>query len=230
MNIFKLSKQLIVLSIFIATVFSVSQIFTTLTYAASINTLELDTQTNIERTSVDLHGLRLDSQLSSAALAKANDMIAENYWSHNSPSGTTPWSFISGSGYKYTVAGENLAMGFSNSKDVVDGWMASPAHKANVLDKSYTDVGYAVVEGELIGSHTTLVVAMYGNRSISTVAGTATASSPTGSINSNHSFINSELLFVIVGYGILLLFVIVLQIQHIMHGKSVYRLAHHAVK
>jgi len=92
-------------------------------------------------------------------------MITNNYWVHYAPDGTTPWLFIVSSGYQYKTAGENLAKGFDTSSGVVAGWMESPTHKANVLG-DYTDVGFAVTNGILMGSETTLIVAMYGTKNL----------------------------------------------------------------
>lgn len=145
-------------------------------YATNINVGDLFNISNQERINNGLPALSLNTQLSSAALAKANDMFADNYWAHVAPDGTTPWSFILASGYDYTSAGENLAKDFSTSAGVVNGWMGSPSHRANVLNSNYADVGYAVVNGVLLGSETTLVVAEYGQPVQQTVASTTPAS------------------------------------------------------
>ena len=104
----------------------------------------------------------MNVQLSEAAARKAQDMFAKGYWVHNSPTGSTPWDFISGAGYKYVVAGENLAKNFSNSQSVVSAWKASPTHWANIIKPSYKEIGFAVVNGILNGEETTLVVQMFG--------------------------------------------------------------------
>ncbi len=105
-----------------------------------------------------------NSQLSSAAQAKAEDMVANNYWSHISPSGKTPWSFISSSGYQYQAAGENLAYGFNSASNVMNAWMNSPEHRANILNPSYQDVGFGVAEAtNFMGQgQKVIVVAEYG--------------------------------------------------------------------
>jgi methylmalonyl-CoA mutase cobalamin-binding subunit len=101
--------------------------------------------TNHQRLEAQESTLSLDPQLNAAAQAKAEDMAAKNYWAHNSPDGRTPWSFISAAGYNYQLAGENLAFGFSNASDTVSGWMNSPEHRANILNKDYQNVGFGVV-------------------------------------------------------------------------------------
>lgn len=134
-------------------------------YATDIHVEQLLADTNAQRASVGLPALTLNGELSAAAAAKASDMFAKNYWAHNSPTGSTPWDFIIGSGYHYTVAGENLAKNFSDSQSVVNAWMASPTHRANMIKPSYKEVGFAVVNGTLNGEETTLVVQMFGAQS-----------------------------------------------------------------
>jgi hypothetical protein len=131
-------------------------------YATDIYADQLLASTNAQRAAAGLSQLTMNNQLSQAAALKAQDMFANNYWAHNSPQGKTPWQFISAAGYKYTVAGENLAKNFNNSAGVVDAWMASPTHRDNVLKSSYREVGFAVVNGVLNGEETTLVVQMFG--------------------------------------------------------------------
>lgn len=131
-------------------------------YATDIRVEELLRQTNKERASLGLSQLRLNATLSQAAAMKAQDMFTNDYWAHNSPQGKTPWSFIQGAGYSYTIAGENLAKNFSTSDGVVAAWMASPTHRDNIVKPGYQDIGFAVVNGVLNGEETTLVVQMFG--------------------------------------------------------------------
>lgn len=131
-------------------------------YAMNVNTTDLFAISNQQRVAGGLAPLTLNSQLVSAANAKASHMFANNYWAHVAPDGSTPWTFINSSGYNYTSAGENLAKDFNTSSGVVAGWMGSASHRDNLMSSSFQDVGYAVVNGTLLGSQTTLVVAMYG--------------------------------------------------------------------
>src|SRR3569833_724380 len=75
--------------------------------------------TNGERTNVGDNTVVENAQLDAAALAKANDMAQMGYFSHVGPDGTQPWAWISGAGYAYRYAGENLAVRFDESSDVV---------------------------------------------------------------------------------------------------------------
>lgn len=131
-------------------------------YATDIYVDQLMNSTNQKRQEAGLTPLLLNPVLSQAASLKAQHMISNNYWAHYSPDGKTPWDFLNSVGYRYTVAGENLAKNFSNSQGVVDAWMASPSHRDNLLKSTYRDVGFAVVNGTLNGEETTLVVQMFG--------------------------------------------------------------------
>lgn len=133
-------------------------------YATDISIERLLELTNQKRIENGLNPLNLDPQLCQAANAKANDMFANNYWAHNSPTGVSPWDFILAAGYHYVYAGENLAKDFANSEGVVSAWMASPTHRDNIINPKYKDIGFAVVNGKLNGMETTLVVQMFGSR------------------------------------------------------------------
>lgn len=131
-------------------------------YATDVTIEKLYTLTNEEREKNGLEPLVYNEQLSAAAQQKAQDMFARNYWSHYGPDGTTPWSFILSTGYKYEYAGENLAKNFLFSDGVVRAWMESPTHRENILRQEYSEIGFAVVDGVLNGEETTLVVQMFG--------------------------------------------------------------------
>ncbi len=129
---------------------------------SSIEKQDVIRLTNIERQKLGLPTVVENQVLDKAAEAKAQNMFAENYWAHFSPSGKDPWSFILGAGYKFSFAGENLAKNFSDSQSVVTAWMNSPSHRENVVNGKYKDIGVAVLDGTLNGQNTTLVVQMFG--------------------------------------------------------------------
>jgi uncharacterized protein YkwD len=137
---------------------------TVLGIAHRITTEELISITNKYRQEHGVAPVIINKELSNAAQEKATDMLTKNYWAHVAPDGITPWSFIRGSGYDYMYAGENLGRGFTNAKDLVDAWMASPSHRDNMLSEKYKEVGFAVVTGNLTGSDTVLIVEMFGTR------------------------------------------------------------------
>lgn len=127
-------------------------------YASDISPEMIISLTNQEREKLGLPALEQNSLLDEAAQRKGADMFAFNYWAHTSPSGRDPWDFFKEVGYNYVVAGENLAKDFSNPEAVVEAWMKSPTHKANIIDSRFKEIGVAVIEGNLNGYKTTLVV------------------------------------------------------------------------
>lgn len=133
-------------------------------YASNIAPEEIVRLTNFERKSQGLSEVHLDTKLSTAAMQKAADMVARDYWAHVSPIGTQPWYFVSNNGYAYKYAGENLARDFADPEAVVKAWMDSPTHRENLLSSRYQDIGVAVIDGKLGGRETTLVVQMFGTR------------------------------------------------------------------
>jgi hypothetical protein len=158
-------------------------------YATDISIQSLLEGTNAQRTANSQSNLTLNAKLDQAAQNKANDMAARNYWSHNTPDGQTPWSFITAVGYSYQKAGENLAYGFASSSDTITGWMNSPEHRANILNASYQEVGFGIInipDYQNSGPQT-LVVAMYAQPDSQAVAAaqpsqsSPTAASRTGS-------------------------------------------------
>ncbi len=131
--------------------------------SSNIDQKKLIELTNIERKKMGLSPVTENDALDKAAQLKGENMFAENYWAHFAPSGKTPWDFILGAGYKFTYAGENLAKNFYSSDEVVKAWMNSPTHRDNLLNSKYHDIGIAVVEGNLNGQKTILVVQEFGS-------------------------------------------------------------------
>lgn len=153
----------LVIAFLMMMVFKQANLHNVLGFATDISVDKLYQLVNEQRQKNNLPSLVLSSSLSLAAQKKAENMFQENYWSHYSPDGKTPWDFIMGANYKYEYAGENLAKNFLFSNGVVDAWMNSTAgHRENILKKEYTEVGYAIVNGILNGEQTTLVVQLFG--------------------------------------------------------------------
>lgn len=124
---------------------------------------ELLTATNEERAKNELAALTLNEKLNSAAQAKAAYMIEKDYWAHDAPDGTEPWTFIDNAGYNYYEAGENLAKNYSTGKETLNNWMNSTTHRTNVLKPTFVDVGFAVTKGQLGNKSTTIIVALYAS-------------------------------------------------------------------
>ncbi len=117
-------------------------------------------QANEDRALFGLPALQLDHDLNLAAFAKAQDMLAKEYFAHVSPEGVKPWHWFKSMGYNYSYAGENLAIGFEDSEDLEQSWMNSPKHRANILSSNYRDMGVAIVyrNGQKI------IVQLFGSR------------------------------------------------------------------
>lgn len=131
-------------------------------YASDISAVQVLAGTNAERAKEGLAPLQLNGVLAQAALAKGQDMFSNQYWAHTSPTGKEPWAFMQESGYVYSVAGENLARDFDTTPAMIQAWMNSPTHRANIVHPKYTEIGVAVINGNLDGVDTTLVVQMFG--------------------------------------------------------------------
>lgn len=116
---------------------------------------------NLERAKKGLAAVTINEKLSQAAVEKGKSMLTQNYWAHVAPDGTEPWQFISESGYAYQSAGENLARDFNNEKSLLNGWLNSPTHKANILNGNFSETGVAVLDGEINGEPVLLVVNLF---------------------------------------------------------------------
>ncbi len=102
--------------------------------------------TNAERAKYGLSPLVRDWELCRVARYKSEDMQSLHYFSHQSPTYGTPFNMMKNFGLSYRAAGENIAMGYRTPKAVVDGWMNSSGHRANILNKSYTRIGVGFVK------------------------------------------------------------------------------------
>jgi hypothetical protein len=120
------------------------------------------TQTNALRTGAEIDALRADPRLQRSADAKVKDMATREYFGHRTPDGHEPESFIAAAGYPYAVAGENLAIGFSDPNAVIAAWRASPAHARNLVDPDYADIGVSVRSGMFHGAATTFIAQHFG--------------------------------------------------------------------
>ena len=90
-------------------------------------------------------------------------MFNRQYFAHESPSGETVKDLADDFGYDYVVIGENLALGdFAGDDDLVQAWMDSPGHRANILNTQYREIGIAVGKGEFEGRVTWLAVQTFG--------------------------------------------------------------------
>jgi hypothetical protein len=142
-------------------------------FTASILPNALVDETNTARVSDSLSPLKPNTLLESAAQDKANDMAKNGYFAHTSPTGITPWYWFQKVGYNFIYAGENLAVNFVDSSDVMNAWMNSPEHKANILNSHFTQIGIATANGTYEGRPAVFAVQLFG-----TPASTASVSAP----------------------------------------------------
>ncbi len=112
--------------------------------------LEVFNLINQQRANNGLPALKIDSEVQRVARIKAQDMVDNNYFSHNSPTYGTPFNMLKSFGVSYKSAGENIAGNSSNSS-AVTAWMNSSGHRANILNSSYNYTGIAVVNGSKYG-------------------------------------------------------------------------------
>ena len=104
--------------------------------------------------------------LMQVAQDKLDDMIKNEYFSHTSPSGKTPWSWFAEDGYDYQYAGENLAINFTSAEAQQEAWMKSPTHRKNILNVDYQEIGVAFGAGEINGKMSLITVQEFGVRAI----------------------------------------------------------------
>lgn len=104
-----------------------------------------------------------NEMLDRVAQIKVDDMFGRQYFEHISPIGIGPADLAKTVGYAYVVVGENLALGdFENDEKLVDAWMGSPGHRANILNTHYREIGIAVGKGVYEGKETWLAVQSFG--------------------------------------------------------------------
>ena len=120
--------------------------------------------TNEERDDGNLGVLTRNELLDHAATLKAQHMAKNGDFAHESPDGITPWHWFDEVGYNYVYAGENLAVRFTDSSEVVDAWMKSPTHRANILNGTYVEIGVGTAKGTYKGTPTVFVVQLFGTR------------------------------------------------------------------
>ncbi len=153
-------------------------------WSAAVIQSQVIALTNSERAANSVGTLVENSLLDTAAQAKADDMAAKGYFAHVGPDGKEPWAWIVAAGYDYHYAGENLAVRFSDSSQVVDAWMASPTHRANIVKPQYSQIGVAdlcsritvLARGEILADGTyegvpaTFVVQYFGAPAVALAA------------------------------------------------------------
>jgi len=120
-------------------------------------------ETNKHRAAAGLSPLTANAALAVAAQAKTDDMFTRQYFEHESPDGDGPGDVVEAAGYDFLRVGENLALGnFNSDADLVQAWMDSPGHRANILNPGFTEIGISAAAGQFISNHTWLAVQEFG--------------------------------------------------------------------
>ena len=106
--------------------------------------------TNAERAKAGLKPLTLNNQLAEAAQGHSDSMAADDFFSHTGADGSSVGDRVKEEGYEFARTGENIAAGQTTAEQVVEGWMNSPGHRANILNADYTEIGigYELLEND----------------------------------------------------------------------------------
>ena len=131
---------------------------------------DLYSLTNKARAENGIDQLKVNSKLEVVAQLKLADMFQNNYFAHISPSGVEPWDWFSKANYDYRLAGENLAMNFLSSQEVLKAWLNSESHRKNLLSKDFKEIGIAIGSGLINGQKTIVVVQELGTSRVSIVS------------------------------------------------------------
>lgn len=145
-------------------------------HLSDITPISIIQLTNNARRQYKVPVLKSNALLTKAATSKANDMIRQQYFAHISPTNVTPWYWFKQAGYSYSYAGENLAIDFLQSAEVMKAWLNSPSHRSNLLSTRYKDIGVAVANGKINGVDSLLVVQMFGTPIVKPVVRTTSTS------------------------------------------------------
>ena len=117
--------------------------------------------TNVERAHEGIPALIRNPKLDYAAQLKAEDMAKKGYYAHVSPEGLTPMHFVDEAGYAYSIVGENLVVQRTSAQEVIDAFMGSPGHRANILRPDFTEIGVGAAQGTYKGQKTTFTVQIF---------------------------------------------------------------------
>ena len=144
-------------------VFSSIKAIGTIKEELGIVSTDIIEETNKQRVLEGLPPLSTNDKLNQSSGIKVEDMILLQYFEHNSPNGDGVSDLGTKVGYQYVVMGENLALGnFSNAKDIVDAWMNSPGHRANILSSKYQEIGVSVKYAKYEGKNVWFAVQHFG--------------------------------------------------------------------
>lgn len=132
--------------------------------SASSNTDKIYKLSNSLRFSEGQNNLSVDSNLEKAAYLRAQDMFQKQYFDHFTSNGLSPWEAIKITGFDYSFAGENLAIGYQSEEKAFKAWVNSPSHFKNIIDPDYTSIGVAEVSGKMNGKDKTIIVQLFATQ------------------------------------------------------------------
>ncbi|HEY0159395.1 MAG TPA: CAP domain-containing protein [Thermoanaerobaculia bacterium] len=120
---------------------------------------------NQYRAEASLPPLGSERRLMLAAEDRMRHMEDEGYWAHNAPDGMRPFVWVKARNYEFRTVGENLASGFETAALLVQAWMESAGHRANIMSTDYEDCGIAIIEGSTLGPATgKAIVVLFGRQ------------------------------------------------------------------
>jgi len=147
-NFARLGKKIITL---VLTTAILSTVFIPeLVFASSITNKQIVELINKRRLENNSPPISSSFLLSEAAYKRAQDMVTRNYWSHQTPEGLPFSSFVDSKKYPWVYLGENLAANFTTSERIVEAWLESPAHRRNVLNPEWQDIGVGVSQNVVV--------------------------------------------------------------------------------
>jgi len=160
------AEAVFILVVFVGVLFYFNQnnlkIIKGLNLTATVYPAVLADLANSDRLGSGVPELSWNKTLEEAAKLKAEDMAKNGYFAHTSPTGITPWHWLSQVDYNFIYAGENLAVDFTESENVENAWLNSPKHRENIMNQNFTEIGIATAEGVYNGRDTTFVVEFFG--------------------------------------------------------------------
>jgi uncharacterized protein YkwD len=117
---------------------------------------------NRQRSKHGLRRWRRDARVGAAAQARADDLVARNYFSHHAPDGRDASTELRAQGYAFRKVGENLVRGYNTPAQVVRAWLRSPGHRAILLDRTFTAMGSGVAFGHPLSASDSRSLVLYG--------------------------------------------------------------------
>ncbi len=160
-------------------------------FFAEVSKSSLLSLINQKRAEAGLNSLSEDPKLNQAAYMKAKDMLEKDYFAHTSPDGKGLAYWLAQVNYSYKYAGENLGADFLSSVELLNAWLASPSHRANVMSPNYQKTGIAILSGDFKGQEMIVIVEMFGGfgpvntASASTLPKTKPSPTPSKTISSS---------------------------------------------